>query len=98
MARLEAAAVDQRDGLIMKNPARSSGGAGQDNTCSTAAEQDFRVECQRRGWTVEQPSDRVLKVTKAGSTLFLSSHPDHFAEALDRVRDADAYAMRHYRP
>jgi hypothetical protein len=59
----------------------------------------FLAELDSRGWTVKAVSERVLRLTsKNSSILFASADPGRYAETLERVRDADAYAMRHYRP
>jgi hypothetical protein len=59
---------------------------------------DFVAACAERGWTVETVSERVLRLTKRSSILLVGAHPGCYAEALERARDADAYAMRHFRP
>jgi hypothetical protein len=64
----------------------------------TAPTAEFVAACAALGWTVKTVSSRVLKLVKRGSVLIVSNHPGCYAEALERARHADAYAMRHYRP
>jgi hypothetical protein len=87
---------------MTKYPTGCGGGARWENTRPLNSTQlsyaDFQAACTERGWTATPVSERVLKLTKRGSVLIASAHPAGYAETLERVCDADAFAMRHHRP